>query len=92
MMSNSVGMGESFCGIERTYAEVQKEGKKEGRKGLGKAQADVRRVRRTACDASLAGLVRVWAQAALASSRTAAGAGEGIRTLDFNLGKVALYP
>jgi len=26
------------------------------------------------------------------SSRTAAGAGEGIRTLDFNLGKVALYP
>ena len=25
-------------------------------------------------------------------TNTAAGAGEGIRTLDFNLGKVALYP
>ena len=61
-------------------------------KGMGKAHADVRRVRSGCPTASLSGLLRVCAQAALASSRSAAGAGEGIRTLDFNLGKVALYP
>ena len=59
---------------------------------MGKAHAGVRPVRSGRRTASLAGLVRSLAQAALASSRTATGAGEGIRTLDFNLGKVVLYP